>query len=66
MQESITGGADSLLTVKEVAARLRTSAATVYGLCASGRLAHERISTHGIRIRASDLGDFVVACRAGR
>jgi excisionase family DNA binding protein len=48
-----------LLTVKEVAARLRTSTATVYGLCERGELAYVRVSTHAIRISEMDVAEFV-------
>jgi excisionase family DNA binding protein len=37
------GGADCLLTVAEVARRLRVSRATVYKLVAEGKLEHVRI-----------------------
>jgi len=53
----VVGG--PLLTVREVAERLRVSVATVYALCNSGRLAFFRISTHAIRIGADDLTGFV-------
>jgi excisionase family DNA binding protein len=66
MQEHVTVGADSLLTVKEVAEKLKVSAATVYALCASGRLPHLRISTHSIRIAESDLKAYALACRSAR
>jgi excisionase family DNA binding protein len=66
MQGNFTVGADSLLTVKEAAARLKTSTATVYGLCASGRLAYLRMSTHAIRIAGGDLGRFVRSCLGHR
>jgi excisionase family DNA binding protein len=59
MQGYITVGVDSLLTVKEAAVRLKTSTPTVHALCASGRLAHLRISRHAIRIAGGDLGRFV-------
>ncbi len=52
-----------LLTVREVAARLRVSTATVYALCATGRLPHARISTHAIRIFEEDLDGFTTAVR---
>jgi len=39
MRGNVTSSAAGLLTVKETAARLKTSTATVYGLCESGRLA---------------------------
>lgn len=51
-------GTDTLLTVKEAAARLTVSTATVYSLRASGRLAHMRISTYAIRI-----AEGACACR---
>lgn len=54
-----------LLTVKEVAAQLRTSTATVYALCERGRLAYVRVSTHAIRIADADLSLFIHGRRAG-
>jgi excisionase family DNA binding protein len=45
--------------VKEAAARLRTSTATVYGLCERGRLPYVRISTHAIRIAEQDIAAFI-------
>lgn len=66
MQGNVTAGADSLLTVKEAAVRLKTSTATVYALCASGRLAYLRISTHAIRIAGGDLRRFVRSCSGHR
>jgi excisionase family DNA binding protein len=66
MQESVTVGADSLLTVKEAARRLKVSTATVYALCESGRLAYLRISTHAIRIADGDLGRFLRNCAGHR
>jgi excisionase family DNA binding protein len=59
MQGSVTASAERLLTVKEVAVRLKTSTATVCALCEAGRLAYVRISTHAIRIAAADLDDYV-------
>ncbi len=66
MQENVTVGTDSLLTVKEAARRLKVSTATVYALCETGRLANARISTHSIRIRDSELKAYVAACRVGK
>jgi len=66
MQENVTVGADSLLTVKEAARRLKVSMATVYSLCESGRLPNVRISTHSIRVRDSELKAYVAACRVGK
>jgi excisionase family DNA binding protein len=59
MQGSVTVSAYALLTVREAAARLRCSAATVYGLCARAELVHLRISTNAIRIREGDLSAFI-------
>lgn len=53
------GPKSSLLTVKEAAARLRMSAASVYALCERGALPHVRLSTHSIRILEQDLAAFV-------
>jgi excisionase family DNA binding protein len=43
-----------LLTVREVAERLRVSTATVYRMCASGLLASVRV-LNSIRISAADV-----------
>jgi len=51
-----------LLSVKQAAERLGIATATVYGLCADGRLAHVRI-LNVIRIAPSDLEAFVESCR---
>ena len=66
MQGNVTVGADSLLTVKEVARRLKVSTATVYALCESGQLPYARISTHSIRILGADLAQFVRSCLHGK
>ncbi len=52
----------TLLTVKEAAERVKVAPATVYLLCAQGRLAHLRVGTGGrgtIRIREQDLAAFL-------
>lgn len=41
--------------MREVAARLKVSCATVYALCASGDLPHFKVSSNAIRIRSSEL-----------
>jgi excisionase family DNA binding protein len=46
------------LTVREVATRLRVSPATVYALCAAGKLPHARIS-NSLRIALKDFEAFV-------
>jgi excisionase family DNA binding protein len=46
------------LTVREVAARLRVSTATVYSLCESGALSHMRVS-NSIRVSVDDLCTFL-------
>jgi excisionase family DNA binding protein len=45
------------LTVKEVAAILRISTATVYSLCAQGKLVHIRVS-NSIRVAVTELAAF--------
>ena len=54
----------NVLTVKEVAARLRVSQGCIYSLCGSGALRHLRLGTGrgAIRIREEDLQSFVERC----
>jgi len=59
---TIIGGADHLLSVREVAARLGASTATVYALCDRGQVPHVRVS-NAIRIAPADLVDFIVRGR---
>jgi excisionase family DNA binding protein len=66
MQENVTVGADSLLTVREAARRLKVSTATVYALCEGRKLAYTRVSTHSIRIRTTDVAQFVRSCLLGK
>ena len=47
--EVIRGGADNLLTVRQVAERLSVSTATVYKLCERGELPHCRVG-NSIRV----------------
>jgi len=49
---------ERLLTVRDLAGRLRTSRASVYRLCEAGHLRCIRISTHAIRITEHDLSTF--------
>jgi excisionase family DNA binding protein len=63
MQGNVTVGADSLLTVKEAARRLKVSTATVYALCEGGKLAYTRVSTHSMRILEGDLAAYVRSTR---
>jgi len=51
---SIDGGADRLLTVREVAAKLGVSTSTVYALCERGELAHVRV-LNAIRVATAEL-----------
>ncbi len=51
-----------LLTVHEVAQRLRVSSATVYKLCTAGDLAHIRIS-NAIRVAPTDIAEFIARRR---
>ena len=48
----------SLLTVREVAAELRVSTATVYGLIDRRELAHVRVS-NAIRVAATELAAYL-------
>jgi excisionase family DNA binding protein len=47
-----------LLTVKEVAARLKVCTAIVYRICERGDLPHLRVS-NAIRVPASELAEFM-------
>jgi len=49
-----------LLTVREVAKRLRVSTATVYALCRAGELEHHRVS-NAIRISERALFAYLEA-----
>lgn len=53
-----------VLTVKEVAARLQVSAATVYKLVADGALPHSRVM-NAVRVSETDLMAFIDRCRVG-
>jgi len=46
------------LSVREVALRLGVCTATIYALCAQGRLAHVRV-LNAIRVAPSDLEQFI-------
>ena len=54
-----------LMTVKEVARRLRVSASLVYQLVDSGKLGCHRIGNGrgAIRIRPDDLANYLQVCR---
>ncbi len=54
---------ETLLTVKQVAASLGVSAATVYGLCERNELAHLRVA-NSIRISPSELATYLKAAQA--
>jgi excisionase family DNA binding protein len=53
------------MTVREAAARLEVTPATVYALCAAGRLGHLRVGVGkgAIRITEADLAAYIAACR---
>ena len=57
----VVGG--PLLTVREVAERLKVSRATVYALCEGGKLVFIRVSTHSMRILEGDLAAYVRSTR---
>ncbi len=59
---SVMRGVDHLLSVREVAARLGVSTATIYALCDRGQVPHVRVS-NAIRIAPADLVDFIVRGR---
>jgi excisionase family DNA binding protein len=53
-----------MLTVREVADRLRLSVSQVYALCASGKLPHLRFGNGRgtIRVTEAQLQEFIEAC----
>jgi excisionase family DNA binding protein len=53
---------EHLLTMREVADRLRVCRATVYKLCDAGELAHVRIA-NAIRVAPADLSQFIAGRR---
>lgn len=57
-QVAVAGGADALLSVRQVAARLGVCAATVYALADRGELPHVRI-LNAIRVAPDDLAEFI-------
>jgi hypothetical protein len=59
----VDGGADNLLPVRQVAARLGVSTATVYALCERGALPHLRVS-YAIRVSPGDAGIFAAEVSA--
>jgi len=61
---AVEGGADHLLTVRQVAARLGVSTATVYRLVDRGELAHARVS-NAIRFAPADVAAFLESHKAG-
>jgi excisionase family DNA binding protein len=54
---------EQLLTVREVAQRLRVCPATVYKLCAADELVHVRIS-NAIRVAPRDLAELIARRRS--
>lgn len=60
----VEGGRDRLLTVREVAARLCVSTATVYKLVNGGELAHTRVA-NSIRLAPADLEAYLADRRVG-
>ncbi|GAG41823.1 unnamed protein product, partial [marine sediment metagenome] len=62
--ESLRGGAENLLTVRQVADRLGLCTATVYKLCEQADLVHVWIS-NAIRVAPADLAAFVEQQRRG-
>jgi excisionase family DNA binding protein len=66
LRPNVTEGAgtESMLTVRDVARRLKVSTATVYKLCTRGELGHVQV-LNAIRIPAEALAEFAEAS-AGR
>jgi excisionase family DNA binding protein len=60
----VGGGAD-LLTVSQVAARLRVKPVTVYRLCQRGELAHFGVS-NAVRVEAAELERFLLSTRRNK
>jgi excisionase family DNA binding protein len=58
----LPGRVNDLLSVREIAARLGVSTATVYRLCDRGELPHVRIS-NAIRFAPADLAEFIARTR---
>ncbi|HUB06287.1 MAG TPA: helix-turn-helix domain-containing protein [Myxococcales bacterium] len=59
---SLPGGADNLLNVKQVAAKLGICTRKVYQLCERGELPHIRIS-NALRFEPGDVAAFIAARR---
>jgi excisionase family DNA binding protein len=57
--------AATLLTVRQVAARLHLSTARVYGLVESGDLGHVRLGSNTIRVSEADLAGYIARCVGG-
>jgi excisionase family DNA binding protein len=53
---------NDLLSVREIAARLGVSTATVYRLCERAELSHVRVS-NAIRVAPADLIEFIARKR---
>jgi len=60
----VVGGTD-LLTVTQVAARLRIKPVTVYRLCQRGELAHFRVS-NAVRVEAAELERLLLRTRRNK
>jgi excisionase family DNA binding protein len=58
--QALRGGPGALLTIAEVAQRLRVCNQTVYRLCQRGALVHVRI-IDSIRVRPADLDAYIAA-----
>jgi excisionase family DNA binding protein len=54
-----------LLSVRQVAGKLGVCTATVYALCAGGKLPHVRL-LNAIRVGQGDLEEFVEASRPNK
>lgn len=50
---------ETAITVQEAARRLKLSAKTIYQMCESGTLGHQRVAGRSIRIQPSDLDAYL-------
>ncbi len=57
--------AEKLLKAGEVAKMLEISLSLVYRLMRTGEIPAIRMSSHTVRVRASDLEAYIDRCRAG-
>lgn len=62
--KTVAESESSLLTVKEVASKLRISRQQVCNLCREGKLPHYRVGKRAIRVSENELARFLEAAHA--